>query len=193
MRGGYNNFKVIIRNIMNLKGDKVLLREIELDDMEFLKNMLNDIEIEKNVVGWAFPVSSYEQEQWYKNNIGNKKDIRYIIEVDGKRIGMATLQDIDWKNRKASHGIKLTMGEEFRGKGYGTDTVKTIMKYAFEELQLNRLYGSILEYNIASRKLYEKCGWKVEGIYRESIYKNNKYNDEILVSILKKDYEERNK
>jgi hydrogenase nickel incorporation protein HypB len=51
--------------------------------------------------------------------------------------------------------------------------VYATMKYAFEELQLNRLYGSILEYNIASQKLYAKCGWKVEGNYRQSVFKNN--------------------
>lgn len=176
---------------MNLTGNIVTLRAIEIDDMDFLKEMLNDEELERNVVGWAFPISSYEQENWYKNNISNKSNIRYIVEADQKRIGLATLTDIDWKNRKAMHGIKLC-NEDFRGKGYGTDIVKTIMKYAFEELQLNRLYGSILDYNIASQKLYKKCGWKVEGIQKDSVFKNNAYHDEIMVGILKKDYEELN-
>ena len=174
---------------MNLKGKKVFLRAIEKEDLEFLREMINDPEMEKNVGGWSFPIPRYEQERWYENDIQNKNNVRFIIEVEGKKIGLVTITDIDWKNRKAGHGIKL-YSDEIKGKGYGTDAVMTIMKYAFEELQLNRLYGCILENNISSRKLYEKCGWKVEGIARETVFKGNKYNNELMVGILKKDYEE---
>ena len=64
------------------------------------------------------------------------------------------------------------------------------MKYAFEELQLNKLYSVILENNIASLNLYKKCGWKIDGILREEKFKGNRYVNEIAISILKKDYEE---
>ena len=173
---------------MNLKGKKVTLRAIEKEDIEFLRTMLNDAEMEKNVIGWSFAISQYEQEKWYENQIQNKNNLRYIIETEENKIGLATISNIDWKNRKASHGIKLY--GDMKGKGYGTDTVRTIMKYAFEELQLNKLYGTILEYNEASINLYKKCGWEVEGVLKESIFKNNKYNNELQVGILKKQYEE---
>lgn len=175
---------------MNLKGKKVYLRAVEKEDMEFLREMINDPEMESNVVGWSFPVSKYEQEKWFENQVQNKKDIRYIVEVDGNRIGLITITNIDWKNRKACHGIKL-YSDEVRGKGYATDAVITIMKYAFEELQLNKLYSTILEYNIPSMNLYKKCGWSVDGVLRESTFKGNQYVNEVAVSILKKDYEER--
>ena len=173
---------------MNLKGNKVVLRALELEDMEFLREMINDAEMERNVVGWSFPVSKYEQQKWYETQMKNKLNIRFVIEANGNAIGLATLTNIDWKNRKACHGVKL-LGDNVKGKGYGTDAVTTIMKYAFEELQLNRLYSTILEYNIASRKLYKKCGWKEEGISRKSVFKKDKYNDEILIGVLKEDYE----
>ena len=55
-------------------------------------------------------------------------------------------------------------------KRNGTDTVMAIMKYAFEELQLNRLDGTIIEYNEPSRRLYyDKCGWMVEGVRRKAV------------------------
>ena len=174
---------------MNLKGEKVFLRAIEKEDIEFLREMINDPEMEKKVVGWSFPVSKYEQEKWFDSQIQNKKNIRYIIEVEKKKIGLATITDIDWKNRKACHGLKL-YNNSVRHKGYGTDAVMTIMKYVFEELQLNKLYSTILEYNTPSLNLYKKCGWSIDGILRESTFKENKYINEIAVSILKKDYEE---
>lgn len=173
---------------MNLKGNKVLLRAMELEDMDFLRNMINDEKMEHNVIGWSFPISKYEQERWFESQIQNKNNIRFIIEAEGQTIGLATLTNIDWKNRKACHGIKL-FSDVIKGKGYGTDTVIAIMKYAFEELQLNKIYSTILEENEISRKLYKKCGWTEEGCLRKSIFKNNKYNNEIFVGILKEEYE----
>ncbi len=173
---------------MNLEGSKVVLRALELEDMEFLREILNDPDIEKMVIGWSFPTSKYEQEKWYERTITDKQNLKFAIQIrDGETIGMATLGSIDWKNRKAIHGIKLSKNAP-KGQGYATDAVMVIMKYAFEELQLNRLYGSILEYNIASQRLYAKCGWVVEGKVRQSIFKNNKYHDEIIVGILIDDY-----
>lgn len=175
---------------MNLQGKKVILRAIEKEDMEFLRTMINDPQMEQNVVGWSFPVSKYEQEKWFENQVQNKNNIRYIVEVEENKIGLATITNIDWKNRKACHGIKL-YSDGVRCKGYGTDTVMTIMKYVFEELQLNKLYSTILEYNEASLSLYKKCGWSIDGVLRESTFKENRYVNELAVSILKKDYEER--
>lgn len=174
---------------MNLKGKKVTLRAIEKEDMEFLRNMINDGETEKYVVGWSFPTSKYEQEKWYENQILDKKTIRLMAEVENQPIGIASINNIDWKNRKAGHGIKL-YNEKVKRKGYGTDIVETIMRYAFEELQLNKLYTTILEYNEPSRKLYTKCGWKEEGILRESVFKNNQFINEMCFGITKSDYED---
>ncbi len=173
---------------MNLVGKKVILRAIEKEDNEFLRMMVNDPKMESDVIGWSFPTSKIEQEKWFENQAFDKKNLRFIIEYKAQVVGLATLTNIDWKNRKATHGIKL-YGEDIKGKGIGTDAVRTIMKYAFEELQLNRLYGSIMLQNIASQKLYFKCGWKQEGVSRQSIFKNNHYIDEMQVSVLREEYE----
>lgn len=173
---------------MNLVGKKTLIRAIEREDNEFLRAMLNDAETESNVVGWSFPVSKIEQEKWFESQINNKNNLRFIIEYESKPVGLVTLTNIDWKNRSALHGIKL-YGENVKGKGIGTDAVRTIMKYAFEELQLNRLYSTIMTQNIPSQKLYSKCGWVNEGISRQSVFKNNRYVDEIQIAVLRDDYE----
>ena len=91
---------------MNLKGKNVFLRAIEKDDLEFLRNMMNDSELESKVVGWSFPISKFEQEKWYENQLSNRNNIRLIVEVENKKIGLATVHDIDWKNRKAGHRNK---------------------------------------------------------------------------------------
>lgn len=173
---------------MNIKGKIVTLRAIEREDLEFMREMLNDPEIESLVIGWAFPVSKYQQEKWFEKNVDNSTNFRFIIETaeDGK-VGLATLTNIDWKNRMATHGIKLA-NKKNRSKGIGTDTVMSIMRYAFDELQLNRLNGSWFEDNIPSKNMYMKCGWQEEGRLREYVYKNGQYKDLMTVGVLRRDY-----
>lgn len=172
---------------MNIYGKKVMLRAMEKEDCEFVREIFNDPEIEDLVVGWSFPLSKYSQEKWYEENY-NDKNFRFIIETSEEgAVGVATLLDIDWKNRMAEHGIKLS-NKEFRGKGIGTDSVMAIMRYAFDELQLNRLNSSWFADNIPSKMMYMKCGWKEEGIRRSFIFKHGAYRDLIETGVLASDY-----
>jgi RimJ/RimL family protein N-acetyltransferase len=80
---------------------------------------------------------------------------------------------------------------DIRGKGYGTDTIMAVMRYAFEELGLERLDGSMIEYNEASLAVYvKKCGWKIEGRQRNYYFRNNRYWDKIVVGVTRGDYAE---
>lgn len=172
---------------MNIKGRKVVLRFIEPNDLESIREMTNDSEQERLIVGWSFPTAVKHQEEWYQRILTDRNNFRFAIEFEGEFVGISTLTNIDWKNRKADHGIRLTLDAP-KGHGIGTDAVFATMRYAFEELNLNRLCGSILDYNTASWKLYTKCGWKSEGVYRQSIFKNGAYHDESPVAILKSEY-----
>lgn len=175
---------------MNIKGKFVTLRQMSRDDMQFICDMFNDPDLEDLVVGWAFPLSIEQQQQWYEKNINDNQNFRFVIETpeDGA-VGIATLTGIDWKNRRATHGIKLA-NKERRTRGIGTDSVMAIMRYAFDELGFRRLDGSWFDSNEASKALYIKCGWKAEGVKREYIYKRGQWRDLTIVGILESDYRE---
>ncbi len=172
---------------MEIRYGKIKLRALEPEDMEALRATINDPDMERMVVGWSFPISRQQQLDWYGRIMGNNNNQRFAVEYQGNFVGVSTLTDIDWKNRSAFHGVKLT-ADTPKGKGIGFDAVAAVMKYAFEDLQLNRLYGGILEYNIPSQKLYKKCGWKIEGRYRQCVFKDNAYHDELAVAILRDEY-----
>lgn len=173
---------------MNIKGKIVTLRAIEKTDLDLMREMLNDPEMENLVVGWAFPVSKYEQEKWYENNISNKNHLRFIIETkDKETVGMISLINLDWKNRKASYGIKLKTVDN-RNQGIGTDSLLALMKYSFEELNLNKIETTILETNLISKNFHLKNGWKEEGNLREIVFKDGKYINGYAMGILKSDY-----
>lgn len=173
---------------MNILGKIVTLRAMTKNDMQMICDMFNDPNMENNVVGWAFPISLEQQMAWFDSHMNDRTNFRFIIETpeDGA-VGVATLTSIDWKNRCATHGIKLA-NKEKRTKGIGTDTVMAIMRYAFDELGLHRLDGSWFDTNAASKGLYTKCGWKEEGVKRSCVFKNGQWRDLTIVGILDSDY-----
>ena len=173
---------------MNIEGKKVILRAMEKADMELVRKLFNSREVEHLVLGWSFPLSAYQQEKWFENNYNDRNNFRFVIDsIEDGPIGIATLTDIDWKNRRAYHGIKI-LPELNKHKGNGMDAVMALMRYAFDELQLVRLDGGWFEDNLPSKKLYTKCGWQEEGRKRKYVYQNGQYKDVIFTGILAEDY-----
>jgi len=81
--------------------------------------------------------------------------------------------------------IGYWIGEPYWGRGYATDAVRQCFKFAFEELNLLRVYANIYEYNIGSMKVLEKVGFEKEAIIKSSVIKEDKIIDEHLYSIRK--------
>ena len=77
-----------------------------------------------------------------------------------------------------------------RKRGLATDAWMTLLRYAFEELRLNRVNASVLVFNKASLRACEKAGFKVEGQRRQAFYKNGEYIDAVMLGCLRSDYEE---
>ena len=174
---------------MIIYGEKVALRAIEEKDSAMFLELINDPETEKMIGCLSFPVSSIEQEQWIKEQSNNKTNLRCVVVEKAnqdKGLGTVILSDIDYRNGVAQIHIKMLKGEG-RGKGYGTDAVRAIVGYAFKELRLNCIYAVVLQYNTISQKLFERCGFKKEGLLRERVFKNGEHLDVISYSLLKGD------
>lgn len=174
---------------MTIKGEKVLLRAIEFDDADILRQMINDGEIERMMWGYSFPVARHQQVKWIENLANEKSVFRAIIDVDGVAVGTIILSDIDMRNGIAEMHIKLANACQ-RGKGYGTDAVSALVSYAFHELRLNCIYCRVKEDNIASQKLFEKCGFIKEGCLRSRVYRNGRHYDFYEYSVLRSDWDQ---
>ena len=176
---------------MNIYGKNVVLRAVQKEDAPFLLELINDPDTEKMVGGYSFPVSPESQARWIEHAESNSNTVRCIVaKKEDIRTGIGTviLSNIDWKNGIAGINIKMD-AEAGRGKGYATDAVNTILAYAFSELRLNCVYANVLEYNLKSQKLFERCRFKQDGVLRARTYKAGKYHDVIAYSITKKDLE----
>ena len=99
-------------------------------------------------------------------------------------IGNISLQRMDFRNRQAE--IAYLFGEkEYWNKGYAKEASEILLKRAFEELDLRRVYFGTHIDNLGMRRLGEKLGFLQEGILREALFKNGKYNDVVLYSKLR--------
>ena len=176
---------------MLIKGKKVTLRAIEESDLELIHRWSNDPEINYMLGGWHFPSSLKDQLAWFNGLSLGGINQRFAIDTpDLGLIGIANLVEINWKDRNAFHGMLLG-DKDMRGKGYGMDTIMAINRYAFDELGLVRLNGSMIEYNEASLKVYlQKCGWKQEGIKKKHYYRKNRWWNQVVVGITDIDYRE---
>jgi RimJ/RimL family protein N-acetyltransferase len=175
---------------MSIPGVKVRLRAVEEADLPLLHAWANDEELWSHLGGWRFPSNFESIKVWFAGLGADPLNHRFVIEAKdgGQVIGTANLVNIDWKNNHAFHGMMLGP-IDLRGKGYGLDTVMAVMRYAFDELHLERLDGDIIEYNEASIRLYVgKCGWKEEGRLRRWHFRKGRYWDKVIVGVTRDDY-----
>jgi RimJ/RimL family protein N-acetyltransferase len=166
--------------------EDIQLRAIEESDLDLLREMMNDPEIELMTGGFSFPVSHHQQKKWFENLPAGERELRTVIETrEHGAVGLVALTDIDWKNRTAQFHSKIATSKDVRGKGYGTKATRALVKYAFEQLNLHLVYSHILEYNIASQRAKEKSGFTKEAVLRNRVYKNGSYHNIVVWSIQK--------
>lgn len=174
---------------MNILGKSVVLRAIEQSDLSQLHIWANDPATQHIIGNIHFPSSFDYQTAWFDKLQSDNLNQRFAVSCsEYELIGISSIINIDWRNRHAWHGIVLG-DKDIRGKGLGIDTVMATMRYAFDEMNLERLDGSIIEYNAISYSMYcNKLGWKEEGRRRNYYYRNGRYYDQIIVGITKDDY-----
>ena len=103
-------------------------------------------------------------------------------------IGFIELDGFNWPAREVWVGIGIG-DREFQGRGYGTDAMRLVLRFAFLELNLNRVSLTVFEYNQRGIRSYEKAGFKEEGREREALERDGKRWDMLFMGILREDWE----
>lgn len=168
------------------------LRELERVDLERINKWRND----PNLIACLGAPYRYINEdvdrEWYEKYLHTRNNSVRCAIVDDERedsvLGLISLMDINNINRTGVIHIMIG-GMDNRGKGIGTFAVSEMIKHAFYNLNLRRIELGVLENNVPAIRLYEKTGFVREGLKRESNYKNGKYENMILMALLRADYE----
>jgi len=136
-------------------------------------------------MGPAYLYSTKQIQDWIEEESECEFTIRTL---DGDTcIGSVGLCEFNYGASAAWVGIGIG-DSDYWGKGYGTDAMKIILRYAFEELNLHRVNLTVFDYNKRAIRSYEKCGFKYEGVQREFNYKDDQRWDLINMGILQSEW-----
>jgi RimJ/RimL family protein N-acetyltransferase len=176
-------------------GKKIRLREYRKEDAIMALEYMNDPEIKKLLTpGIPFLYTLEDEQKWVEGISGTKDNYSFAIETleDKKYIGGCGINNLDWKNSVFTIGIFIG-DKEYLGKGYGTDAMKTLIKFIFEQMNINKIKLQVFSFNKRAVRSYEKCGFKKEGVLRMEIFRDGRYYDDIIMGLLREEYNELNK
>ncbi len=175
-----------------IEGEKIVLDRVEEKHLPQLLEWRNDPANRKFYREYRV-LTIEDKKKWYNDKILNDNSWQFFVvkprEKTDSIIGTVGLTYINFVYGTAEFSI--TLGDkDYRGRGYGSDMLRTIMKYGFNDLNLNRIWCEVYSNN-AAIEIYEKVGFVREGTLRQNVFKDGEYLDSTILSILKDEYYEK--
>lgn len=172
--------------MLTLRGNKVYLRALEPEDLDFVLEVENSEEFWE-ISATRVPYSRFLIKKYLQNShrdIYEVKQLRLMIcNFEHQPIGLIDVFDLEPKDRRAALGI-LIVNETDRGKGYGAEVLTLICKYCFTHLDLHQVYANVTDDNPASIQLFEKNKFEKVGVKKDWTIADGKFKNEILYQLI---------
>ncbi|MCL4442345.1 MAG: GNAT family N-acetyltransferase [Firmicutes bacterium] len=171
-------------------GKLVKLRAYKQEDAALAQEYYNDPEVKRFLVpGIPYPLTLPEEERWVLSQSANNDVYSFAIETleDAQYIGGCGINSVDWKNSVAQAGIFIG-DKNFWGKGYGTDAMQVLVRFVFEQMNVNKVSLNTYSFNTRAFKSYLKCGFKQEGTLRQALFRDGRYHDIYVMGLLREEY-----
>lgn len=175
---------------MNLETERLLIRDLTLDDKQAVFNYRSDAEANK-FQSWI-PETLKDVEQFIERNNKefNQPESWYqvlITEKDTKAvIGDIGIHFFGSENLQVELGI--TLNKDFQGRGYASEALKGVINFLFSDLKKHRVMASIDPENIDSLKLMERIGFRKEGHFVKSLFWKNNWVDDLIYALLREEW-----
>ena len=176
-----------------IPGDKVRLRRPERADLPRFAAWLNDPEVRRHLA-LVYPQSVPLEERWLEDQLKLEPALQaFVIEAariggdaEWNPVGVIGWHLIDWRNRTGELG--LVIGEKaVWNSGLGTDAVRTLVRWGFRELNLNRACLRVFADNAGAIRCYEKVGFQHEGRLRQDRYQDGQDLDTLVMGLLRQE------
>ncbi|HVB20512.1 MAG TPA: GNAT family protein [Ktedonobacteraceae bacterium] len=174
-----------------LKGEKVILRAIEREDLPRQWAFNNDIEME--LLGGGDPpepqsLARLEAEFDESAQKGGRDGANFAIEADGNYIGGCGLFHFDHIAHTCEIGIGIG-DKAYQGHGYGRDAVQVLLRYAFRIRNLRKVWLTVNGNNERAMRSYKACGFAEEGRLRQHVWSDGEYIDLVYMGVLRDEWE----
>lgn len=170
-----------------LIGENIILRPLKLSDWEKTIQWRNNITIKQMAMMHPFPITEMVEKEWYENIMKSKSDRTIYFTITKKNdepIGFVTLNNVNYIHRNCYLGIVIG-DPSAQGMGFGTETMKLILVYAFNTLNLNKVLVEVTDHNTNAVKLYDNLGFTLEGRLKKHYYSEGNYMDVLVMSLFK--------
>lgn len=164
----------------------VRLRALTEGDLDRVLAWHNDRELYGSLGGRFRYVSREAETEWFQR-ISQAKDqvnLAICLADSEEHIGNIYLRGIDWVARNCELHAFIAHKQN-RGQGYGSSAVQQIVRHAFEDLGLARVYLHVLCSNAAAIAMYEKCGFAREGVLKRHAFKAGAFEDVLVMARLR--------
>lgn len=170
--------------------NKINLRALTSADIEKTLAWHNQEDISDLYAGHPFPINIEMEKKWYEKILTSNFPVTVfgIEHIENKDlIGVTVLSDINLINRSARFAIYIG-NNDYRRKGLSKEATLETLRFGFHKLGLARIFLKVLEENEIALRLYQSVGFVKEGILRSSVFKNSCFKNELLMSILKDEF-----
>jgi RimJ/RimL family protein N-acetyltransferase len=169
----------------------ITLREIAREDIPTINRWRQDPAVADGVGAPRRFIGLDADLKWYEDYLTRRAtEVRCVVSLaaSGQLVGMVSLTRIDYLHRNAE--FNAMVGErDARNHGVGTAATRAMVRHGLFDLNLHRIYVSILSDNVGSIRMCEKAGFREEGTIREGAYKNGRYHDLVLMGVLKSEWQ----
>jgi RimJ/RimL family protein N-acetyltransferase len=166
-----------------IAGEHVILRAFERDDAERCYRWMNDPNIVRTLKS-RYPIAFQNEIEWLERAMhANSSERHFAVERkdDRTHIGNASIHDIEWISRTASFG--LFIGEPSAwNRGFGSDAIGTLVRFAFEEMNLRKMRINVFEYNERAKHVLLTHGFVQEGRLAREFFREGTYHDILILS-----------
>jgi RimJ/RimL family protein N-acetyltransferase len=171
---------------MTFSHSGMMFRMPKSEDLELIADLRNDLSTWEQLTD-PRPVGRADQKAWLES-LGSRSGKLYFIAYTASEpfVGLIRMDEIDHINRSIRVGADVVA--PLRGKGFGKAIYGAVKKYCFDYLNMNRVWLAVLETNKRAISLYKKVGFRKEGRYRAAVFRNGRFIDYVLMSLLEQEY-----
>ena len=171
-----------------IDGDRIELRTVEREDIEFLKRGVNHPDVRRHISVFRTPQNT-EQYQKTFEDIDSGENGASLLIYDDELVGSIQLYPVNDAQGWANLGYWVA--PEYQGNGYATEACELVVEYGFCDLRLHRISAVTMAPNDASRRVLERVGFVHEGTDREAAFADGEYVDDERYGLLREEWRER--
>lgn len=167
-----------------IKTKKFILRPPRPGDAASITKYIGDIKVSRNLSSVPYPYDIKDAKQWISKKLKDTsgETLSLLIEIEKEAVGCVSLERIT-RGHKAELGYWL--GRQHWGRGIMTEAVKAVTDFGFKKYKLKRIQAHVFHFNKASARVLEKTGFKLEGLLKKAVKKNNKILDAYIFGKVK--------